>query len=41
MTMKYFEYVRLRCSKKRFIISVEASGKMSEVNTPAWGATAA
>jgi hypothetical protein len=39
--MKYFGYVWLRCSKKRFIIAVEASGKISAVNNPSWGATAA
>ena len=39
--MKYFEKVWLTCSKKRFIMAVEASGKISEVKSPFWGATAA
>jgi len=30
--MKYFEYVWLRCFKKRFIISVEASGNGDSPN---------
>jgi hypothetical protein len=39
--MKYFEKVWLTCSRKRFIMEVEASGKTSETICPRVGATAA
>src|SRR2546425_7086526 len=39
--MKYFEKVWLTCSRKRFIMAVEAKGKINEIICPCAGATAA